>query len=155
MNEENDFPFPFLDDGPVDSDSDSEGYDSDLEDLLNNDHHGQDQPDADAGASGIVHAYLGSVKETVVKSMNAKQLPQCYQQGQFWIHPPQPYFAMSKAAKFADSLNPTSLYYPPVFLWLPHLLDETPITCQNIGCKYYQKCNHPMTIKGWNTDPIA
>ena len=155
MTQENDFPFPFLEHGAVDSDSDSEDPDSDLEDLLNNDHLGQDQPDADADASGKVHTYLGSVKEKVAKSMNAKQLPECYQQGQFWIHPPQPYFAMRKSAKSADGLNPTSLYYPPVFLWLPHLLDDTPIMCQNSGCKYYQKCSHPMTIKGWNTDPVA
>ena len=52
MDQENNFPFPFLEPEAVDSDSDSEGPDS-LEDLLNDDHHGQDQPDADADAVAL------------------------------------------------------------------------------------------------------
>jgi hypothetical protein len=63
---------------------------------------------------------------------------------------------MCKAEKILDGLNPTSLYHPSVFLWLPHLLDTSSvITCPNSTCNWYKNINHPMTIKGWNDDPIA
>jgi hypothetical protein len=63
---------------------------------------------------------------------------------------------MCKAEKILNGLNPTSLYHPSVFFWLPHLLDTSSvITCPNSTCNWYKNINHPMTIKGWNNDPIA
>lgn len=55
-----------------------------------------------------------------------------------------------------DGLNPSSIYYPSVFLWLPHLLDQHhQILCPNIECGLYMKKAHSMTIKCWNDNPVA
>ena len=62
---------------------------------------------------------------------------------------------MCKAEKIPDGMNPTSLYHPSVFLWLPHLLYTCPITCPNARCQWHSDQAHPMTIKGWNDDPVA
>ena len=47
------------------------------------------------------------------------------------------------------------LYYPRIFVWLPEFLDKSPIACQNPECQYYKDFSHPMTVKGWNDNPIA
>jgi hypothetical protein len=148
------FPFPFLDSDPVDSDSESEFGDSDdLADLLNG--HPSDEP-SDDKIHGIIHAYLVSVKNQVASAIQvAGGLPSCYKNGQFWIHPSHPYFAMCRAENTTGGLNPTSLYHPSVFLWLPHLLDTRVITCPNPDCKWYSNQFYPMSIKGWNDNPIA
>ena len=128
-------PFPFLEPDPVDSDSESEFGDSeDLDDFLNG--HPSDEP-SDDKIHGIIHAYLVGVKNQVASSIQvAGGLPSCYKNGQFWIHPSHPYFAMCRAENATDGLNPTSLYHPSVFLWLPHLLDTRVITCPNPGCRW-------------------
>src|SRR5436190_794255 len=80
--------------------------------------------------------------------------PKCYKQhGQFWIYPPDPYFLMHKGLQ--RGLCPDSLYHPPVFLWLPHLLDKKGYLCQVPGCQNYKNRLVPLTIKGWNSKPIA
>jgi len=156
VDEEQAVPFPFLEDDPVDSDIESDFDDSDgsgdLDDVLNG--HPPDEP-SDTKIHGIVHAYLVTVKNQITSAMEASHLPPCYRSGQFWIYPQHPYFAMSKAEKIPDGLNPTSLYHPSVFLWLPHLLDTRPITCPNAKCRWHSDQAHPMTIKGWNDDPVA
>ncbi len=55
----------------------------------------------------------------------------------------------------SESLTPESLYYPRVFVWLPHLLDRRDLTCQNSKCHFYKDKKHPLTIKGWNSNPVA
>ena len=110
-----DLPFPFLDPDSGDSDSDSDsdsgdpdGSDEDLEDLLD-----CDPPDekSDAKIQGIVHAYLVTIKNQVASAIATGGLPSCYRDGQFWIHPLDPYFAMCKAQKTEGGLNPTTLYH--------------------------------------------
>ena len=64
------------------------------------------------------------------------------------------YFAMS-SLRASEGLAPESLYYPRVFVWLPYLLDKRKLTCQNATCHYYKDKDHPLTIKGWNSDPVA
>ena len=81
--------------------------------------------------------------------------PKCYLQGQFWIYPPDPYFAMCKAAHSPSGLNPELLYHPPIFLWLPHILENTQYTCPMSSCHNYKSSTRPLAIKGWNDNPIA
>lgn len=149
-------PFSFLGSvGPdTSSHSETDGDSEDLEDLLND----TPQDDSDAKIGGVLETYLATVKGNIMSALGSSHLPPCYQQGQFWIYPPSPYFAMYKAERSLDSdvLNPTSLYYPAVFLWLPHLLDSVSIiTCHNPSCSFYKDKAHSMVIKGWNTNPIA
>jgi hypothetical protein len=42
-----------------------------------------------------------------------------------------------------------------VFIWLPHLLDRRNLAYQNPQYHFYKDPKHPLTIKGWNHDPIA
>ena len=156
VEDEQIFPFPFLEPDSVDSDAESDSGDSDSSDDMEDPLDGppSEEP-SDNKIHGIVQAYLVNVKNQIVSAMGAGHLPPCYRNGQFWIHPPHSYFAMCKAEKVVDGLNPTSLYHPSVFLWLPHLLDTHNITCPNSSCQWYKNQFHPTTIKGWNKDPIA
>jgi hypothetical protein len=111
--------------------------------------------DGSAAPSGVLQLYLLSLKDAIIQEMKDGALPKCYRQQQFWIHQPDPYFAMRKALHSASGLNPDPLYYPAVFLWLPHLLDDRKYLCPMQGCDNYKKSTAPLTIKGWNDNPIA
>lgn len=92
----------------------------------------------------------------MASEITAQKMPSCYKNGTFWIHPAQPFFALQKAMNTGDGLNPSGVYHPPVFLWLPHLLEGQPkIMCPNSECGLYMKQTNPMTIKCWNDNPIA
>ena len=72
----------------VDSDYDSDGSEDDTDEATK-----QNEP-----AQGVVKAYLANLKAKIADEIHGNRLPQCYGQGQFWMHPFHPYFAMSKAA---------------------------------------------------------
>ncbi|KAI8136802.1 hypothetical protein BJV82DRAFT_638022, partial [Fennellomyces sp. T-0311] len=55
-----------------------------------------------------------------------KDIPEAYKQKTFWVEPPEPFFVLR------EKLEPTLLYYPRVFLWLPHLLFD--LKCERKGC---------------------
>ncbi|KAF8321954.1 hypothetical protein F5887DRAFT_904347, partial [Amanita rubescens] len=157
LESENKTTDPFL----ADYETDSEGSDydpnvdsDDMDDLFGDfdDGDGFDDP----STSGIIETYLASVKNKLIAELHTQALPSCYQNGSFWIHPPQPFFALKKSMNSIDGLNPSSIYYPAVFLWLPNLLDEKhKIMCPNPECGFYKKGANPMTIKCWNDNPIA
>jgi len=109
-----------------------------------------ESPEDSATPSGIVQAYLLGLKERLSREIEGKRMPKCYQQHQFWMHPYDAYFAMHKAQVSADGLSPHLLYVPPVFVWLPHLLEDTTLKCQNPQCHH-----HCLTVKGWNDNPVA
>jgi hypothetical protein len=109
-----------------------------------------ESPEDSAAPSGIVQAHLLSLKERLSREIEGKSLPKCYQQHQFWIHPPDAYFAMRKAQVAPDGLSPHPLYMPSVFVWLPHLLEKATLKCQNLQCH-----QHSLTVKGWNDNPVA
>ena len=109
----------------------------------------------DAPVSGVTSTYLAGLKEKLSRQMKGNDLPACYKTGTFWICPPHPFFAMRKSCHSVDGPIPDSLYHPVVFLWLPHLLSDKPILCQNLACKHFQQEGKPMTVKGWNDNPIA
>ena len=105
------------------------------------------QDDSNENIGGILETYLATIKGNIMSSLEGAHLPSCYQQGQFWMYPPSPYFAMYRTERSlgSDVPNPAGLYYPAVFLWLPHLLDlASTITCQNSSCSLYKDKGHPM-----------
>ncbi|KIK00182.1 hypothetical protein K443DRAFT_100888 [Laccaria amethystina LaAM-08-1] len=86
----------------------------------------------------------------------SKQLPECYKQGQFWIHPRHPFFAMDKAAISAGGITPESLYFPDVFVWIPTLLNgDNKLVCKDHKCIRSGGKNKELSIKGFNDNPIA
>ena len=109
-----------------------------------------ESPEDSATPSGIVQAYLLGLKERLSREIEGRRMSKCYQQHQFWIYPYDAYFAMRKAQVSADGLSPHLLYVPPVFVWLPHLLEDTTLKCQNPQCH-----QHRLTVKGWNDNPVA
>lgn len=123
----------------------------DLNEPLGDDTYEEDDPQV----KGITEVYLASVKEKLVKEISSHKMPGCYIARTFWISPPDHFFALKKSLASADGLNPTSLYYPRIFVWLPEFLDKSSITCQNPECQYFKNASHPMTVKGWNDNPIA
>jgi len=123
----------------------------DLDDPFPEDLFEQDNPQV----KGIIEAYLASVKEKLVKEIASYKMPSCYTAKTFWISPPDHFFALKKSQESSDGLNPTSLYYPKIFVWLPEYLDKNSITCQNSECQYFKDPSHPMTSMGWNDNPIG
>jgi hypothetical protein len=80
-----------------------------------------------------------------------------HQQGHFWIHPIEPYFAMCNAFVLPDRVSLYFLYQTTIFLWLPHHLvnNDTILMCHNQSCQHYKVNNKPLSIKGWNDKLIA
>ena len=135
---------------------DDEGLSFYVEDVIDQDVPSSIPPSDDlAPPTGVVKVYLASLRDQLGREMQDGQWPKCYLQGQWWIHPPHPYFAMQKALDRPSGLNPSVLYHPPVFLWLPHLLDDQKYLCPWSSCNNYKNPQKPLTIKGWNDDPIA
>jgi hypothetical protein len=85
----------------------------------------------------------------------ADPMPFCYRENSFWVRKPDPIFALRNSAKTDEGLNPTVLYYPDVFVWLPHTIDRRPLTCQNKNCSRYQDSEKRLKDKGWPDTPIA
>ncbi|KAF5344903.1 hypothetical protein D9758_011549 [Tetrapyrgos nigripes] len=106
-------------------------------------------------SEGIITTYLHSVKDRLSKSLTGDVMPFCYRENSFWVRKPDPIFAMRNAAKTDEGLNPTPLYLPDVFTWLPHTIDRRPLTCQNKNCNRYQDPEKRLKDKGWPDTPIA
>jgi len=156
-------PFPYLSAPPpsdlgsgaeTDDDIFSDCGSDDLNDPFENDSK-DNYVEPDPQVKGIIQTYLASVKENLVKEIRNQKMPNCYKARTFWISPPDHFFALKKSQESSDGLNPTSLYYPKIFVWLPEFLDDSIITCQNHECCHFQDALHPMGIKGWNDNPIA
>ena len=111
-----------------DSEYNSDGSEDDTDEAVK-----QNEP-----AQGVVKTYLANLKAGAILDTS-----------------PSPIFSMSKAAKSAAGLSPEPLYYPSVFLWLPHLLADKPLTCQNEYCSNHGSKGKSLSIKGFNDNPIA
>ena len=70
---------------------------------------------------------LTNYSSSIVNRIKVKNngYPSEYRWGTFWVEPKAPFFALHEQ----NLLNPTLLYYPGVFLWLPHLLIDKPLSC--------------------------
>jgi hypothetical protein len=138
----------------VDSDIDIE-----LETIFHDDpldqseSHASYDADPETPLVGVIQTYLVGLRETLSRLIKDRSKPVCYMEGHFWIRPQDPYFAMCKAEKSPDGLNPERLYHPSVFLWLPQLLSDNSLTCPNAQCAKYQK--GILSVKGWNDKPVA
>jgi hypothetical protein len=98
--------------------------------------------DQDLGDERIKdNTVLASYFETLQKRLSKENKPKEYEQGTFWVLPPQPFFALRQ------SRSPSQLYHPRVFLWLPHLLVSETLKCPD--------CKSNLRVKGWNTEPRA
>ena len=86
----------------------SSDSDSDLDYSGNSDSSRHSEP-----KEGVIKAYLTTLKASLSDQIGprSKQLPDCYKQGQFWIHPRHPFFAMDKAAVSANGITPESLIF--------------------------------------------
>ncbi|KAI9249771.1 hypothetical protein BDA99DRAFT_217405 [Phascolomyces articulosus] len=91
----------------------------------------------------FLKTYFSEVQKRVLKSFNGKQRnePKEYANKSFWIEPPSPFFAL----RIGHS-NPTELYKPRIFLWVPHLLASKPLKCT---------CKSTMVVKSFNDKPHA
>ena len=88
--------------------------------------------------AGVIQKYLSDVQKRIV----SEKYPAEYNRGTFWVRPKDPYFAL------LDDLNPNGLYYPRIFLWLPHLLLEK--LGKTLKCP---TCNYDLKSKGYTDKP--
>ena len=65
-------------------------------------------------AGTVIGTYLATVKEAVKEEIKMMGRPMCYQQGSFWINPPDPLLT--------TSTNVDHYYQPRVFIFIPHLI---------------------------------
>ncbi|KAG2219719.1 hypothetical protein INT45_006051, partial [Circinella minor] len=68
----------------------------------------------------VLQEYFKGLQQRFKKNGKIKE----YENGTFWVHPKDPYFALMKS-----DLNPAALYLPRVFLWFPHLLIDKVLEC--------------------------
>ncbi|KAJ7739782.1 hypothetical protein DFH07DRAFT_778606 [Mycena maculata] len=105
-----------------------------------------DWPAEDTPApAGIVEAYIDRIQKEVASQIDGKhKKPDCYRFGTFWIRPPDHWFALET---YKDS--PEQLYYPPIFVWTPHVFmpDGFEFTCVFCG-------QDKMIGDGWNSNPM-
>ncbi|KAG2216099.1 hypothetical protein INT45_001361 [Circinella minor] len=94
--------------------------------------------------NGVLANYFSSIVNRIKVKDNG--YPSEYRRGTFWVEPKAPFFALREQ----NLLNPTPLYYPRVFLWLPHLLIDKPLSCSEPGCKEIK-----LDYKGFFSDPCA
>ena len=89
----------------------------DDDDLLreHSDNLSTNKAEGDMPISGIVQTYFLELKEHLTREIALHKMPVCYQQGHFWIHPIEPYFAMCEANLSPDGLTPYSLYQSTIY----------------------------------------
>ena len=67
-------------------------------------------------SDSVIAQYIKTkVQDPLAKSPRGTR-PKQYQDGTYWVHPKMPSFALETGA------NPNKLYFPRVFVWLPHYL---------------------------------
>lgn len=110
------------------------------------------QHDSDAKIGGVLETYLATIKGNIMSAQGCSHLPPCYQQGQFGIYPPSPYFAMYKAEL---GLRCAESYFTVLSCSLSMVASFAGLSQHNPSCSFYKDEANSMVIKGWNTDPIA
>jgi len=94
-------------------DEDSSNFDDD--ELLQEDPDGlpSKESEADTPISGIVQTYFLELKERLSREITLHKIPLCYQQGHFWIHPIEPYFAHAHSTtlpRWIGTISPLSTH---------------------------------------------
>ncbi|KAJ7789775.1 hypothetical protein B0H14DRAFT_2626846 [Mycena olivaceomarginata] len=139
-------------DGPLDTservfdeslgDEDGEGDDSENAELVQ-----KETEEAEPKSLSENHQWLKTTLAQIVKDTNGRlKMPRCYKDGQFWVRPRDPVFALKRAA--VHGFSPASLYLLPIFVWLPHFLPGRP---DSFKCE----CGASIILNGYNENPIA
>ncbi|KAJ7333477.1 hypothetical protein DFH08DRAFT_966299 [Mycena albidolilacea] len=123
-------------------DEDGEGDDSENAELAQ-----KETEEAEPKSLSENHQWLKTTLAQIVKDTNGRlKMPRCYKDGQFWVRPRDPVFALKRAAVYGFS--PASLYLLPIFVWLPHFLPGRP---DSFKCE----CGASIILNGYNENPIA
>ncbi|KAJ7301052.1 hypothetical protein DFH08DRAFT_827905 [Mycena albidolilacea] len=123
-------------------DEDGEGDDSENAELAQ-----KETEEAEPKSLSENHQWLKTTLAQIVKDTNGRlKMPRCYKDGQFWVRPRDPVFALKCAA--AHGFSPASLYLLPIFVWLPHFLPGRP---DSFKCE----CGASIILNGYNENPIA
>jgi hypothetical protein len=81
-----------------------------------------------------VQFYLDRKLEEIIQETKGDRPPQCYQDGTFWVRPPDSWFVLQEdfenpykpqaAPQDPAQINfgPETLYYPSIFVWIPTAL---------------------------------
>lgn len=86
--------------------------------------------------NSVIDSYL----EEIQTRLKGNKVPKEYLNKTFWVERSCPSFLLAK------KVDPSRLYLPRVFLWLPHHLKN------DLNCP---KCKAQLKIKGFNTSPRA
>ncbi|KAJ7174303.1 hypothetical protein C8R46DRAFT_88386 [Mycena filopes] len=116
-------------------------------------------PPESTAIDGLIKTYLSGIKDQIISELKMTQKVKCYDEGTFWMHPRDPYFALQKSGKSPTGVTPDSLYWPSVFVWLPEYLHKNGLAalglkCPNSACQKHHT-GVSLSPKGWNDDPIA
>ncbi|KAJ7066294.1 hypothetical protein C8F01DRAFT_1228372 [Mycena amicta] len=106
-----------------------------------------EQQSAEAAANSVNDQWLATTLEKVQKEIQTHGQPRVYREGQLWIYPKDPIFALQEAAT-TGVYSPDTLYLLPIFLWLPDYLPGHPD-------RFYCECGEALNKHSYNTNPIA
>ncbi|KAJ6505608.1 hypothetical protein DFH09DRAFT_1289251 [Mycena vulgaris] len=101
-------------------DDEADGGDEDNEGNLDT-----EQKNAEAAVDSVNDQWLATTLEKVQKEIDNHGQPRVYREGQLWIYPKDPIFALREAAS-TGVYSPDALYLLPIFLWLPDYLPGHP-----------------------------
>ncbi|KAL0567504.1 hypothetical protein V5O48_014489 [Marasmius crinis-equi] len=133
-----------IEEGRVIEESISDGDEDSMED--NAKAAEKETAESEVKENSVLHQYLIKFCSNIQKEIKKNGRPQCYIDGQFFVHPRHPVFALHDAA--STSFSPDPLCLLPVFVWLPNHLPHRPI---NFKCR----CGRRLTSNGYNDNPIA
>ncbi|KAJ7624626.1 hypothetical protein FB45DRAFT_869538 [Roridomyces roridus] len=107
-----------------------------------------EQQSAEIPSNSVNDQWLKTNLERVKQEIEAHGQPRAYRDGQLWIRPKDPIFALQQSATTATIFSPDALYLLPIFLWLPHHLPGHPD-------RFFCQCGRALNLHSWNRDPIA
>ncbi|KIK53615.1 hypothetical protein GYMLUDRAFT_63605 [Collybiopsis luxurians FD-317 M1] len=102
--------------------------------------------DSEVPAHSVIHQYLLDFPNGLQKQIDQYGMPNCYKDGQFFVYPPHPVFALHTAIH--TSFSPDPLCLRPIFIWLPEYLPGHPD-------HYKCTCGGNLSMNGYNDNPIA
>jgi hypothetical protein len=99
-------------------------------------HLDAEQQSAETTSKSVNAQWLETALEMVKKQISKHEQPQVYKDGQLWIYPKDPIFALRDAAT-TSVYSPDALYQLPIFLWLPDYLPGHPD-------RFHRECGDPL-----------
>ncbi|KAF7304332.1 hypothetical protein HMN09_00835000 [Mycena chlorophos] len=126
-----------------------EGVDGDEEDEEDGGDEGaldEEGRAAEAPSESTHEQWLKASLELIQKDTDVGRKPECYRNGQLWIRPRDPIFALEHAG--LHNFSPKELYQLPIFVWLPNFLPGHP-------SEFKCECGGQLNKHGFNSNPIA